>query len=415
MPARNKTIDWNKYDKFLFILIVSLIFGKIGGAFTVTRIITILLVPYAVNEGAFKDKRLRPVVLLFCGLYFYSVFSLLWTPDVDSTSKTLVYLPVHMFYFVEIALFVKKSQNTIRTICFSWATAVIATSIIGIWEIETDNHLWLSIQGSENQIRDEGIFVLHNFASSTFANMNNYSTFLSASIPFIIYNIYQENYRFLRIVGLLAFGCAIFILSTNASRGGILCLLINLVCLLLFSMQRKSIKGVSFFLFLIAVFGVVVYLWGESLFYYTSLRMQSQSLVADEGREELIKTGLEVAFKDYYGLGAGAGSAFAAMHNHIGSARVWATHNFFLEIIVEYGVLFFIIIYYLFVLFRKGYKNGDAIRRMVIVSAFFTMFPMSVINSGYLGNEYIWAFYSSLFVIAYEHLRYIRQVSLQTT
>ena len=148
MPARNKTIDWNKYDKFLFILIVSLIFGKIGGAFTVTRILAIFLIPYALNVGAFKDKCLRPVVLLFCGLYFYSVCSLLWTPDVDSTSKSLIYLPVHMFYFVEIAIFAKKSLNPMRIICFSWVLVVIATSIIGIWEIETDNHLWLSIQGS---------------------------------------------------------------------------------------------------------------------------------------------------------------------------------------------------------------------------------------------------------------------------
>ena len=405
----------NKYDYYLFFLIISLAFGNIGGAYQIPRVLAVLALPFAMKAGGIKNRYIYPVFLFFVLLYAYGFFSLIWSPDISNGLKEAIYLPVHMVFFLEIILFARQSDNAINTISWAWSVLVLITSIIAIWEINSGSHLWLSKFQEGAWFRDEEELIQHQFASCTFGNYNAYVTVLVLCQIFLLYAINQTNNRLLRFVGLLGLIEVIYIIGNNASRGGIVCTIIVFGFLLWYSLRRVSRKGIGMFLLILLIFLIIVYLWGEQFGYFLSLRTQDSSLLKDESRLSLYRSAVEVTFVTYFGLGAGMGGGLEAMHIHRGGSSLWAVHNFFAEFLVDYGIVWFLV---LLIFIVKMLITGIMLREkrinMVVLAALFTLLPMSVINSGYLDQVSTWAYFSSLFVfVYYERIRCVRQGVLQ--
>lgn len=412
-----KTKIGSSYNIFLFLLIASLAFGIIGGAFQIPRVLAVLFLPAFLKAGGIKNTHIYGVSIFFLLLYLYGLLSSIWTPDITSWYKEAVYLPIHMLIFLEIVVFSRQCETALNLIVWSWIVAVLLTSIVAFWEIRTDEHLWISKIQDERHLRDEGGVILHHVASVTFNNYNSYVSFLSKSLPFILFAVYQNTNNRMKWIGLITIAVIIYIMGNNASRGGILCTGICLVVLLLFVLFQKSSKGKLRSLFLLLVGLFTIYYFWEQLSYAIMVRMQDISLIEDESRGDLVRTSIDVTFGDYYGLGAGMGGGFEAMRLHRQGTDLWATHNFFMEFLINYGVVWFLVLlYFLLKLFVDGIRLKERSRQLVMVATLLSIIPLSVIDSGYLDSPSTWAFYASLFVFVYdERIRSFRKVLLQTT
>lgn len=397
---KSDSYENNKYDTYIILLLVSTIFGDIGGAFQVVRVIALLLLPQLVAIKWRSSACIKGVVSLFVTWYLYAVFSFIWTPDKIEAVKELVYYPVHMLMFIEICAFSLRAANPLSSICKGWLWFVLLTSIVGIWEITTDQHLSTSsLQGAAYLI-GEGEVVVHHFASVTFRNFNNYVVRLASSIPFIIYLLLDGN-KIIRYLSFMAMGAVVYILSMNASRGGIICLAISLIMFLVYSLKNKNKANIISLFVMIFSATALIYVYWDFLSQNIMIRTQSAGMLEDDSRSNLLIDGINLVFNDYLGLGAGIGGGFTAMENmrHNGLS---ATHNLFLEIFVYFGIIITIlIIMALFKMYRLGVKIKDEKRKMIIMITLFIMLPYAIIDSGYLLSPQTWLYFASIFVFVY--------------
>lgn len=393
-----------------------MIFGVIGGSLQIPRLFAIVFLPAAFNAGGLKNKYIYPIFIFFLILYLYGLLSSLWTPSIERWIKAAAYYLVHMVYFLEICLFSRRTEKAISVLSWAWTLTVFLTSIVGVWEIITDTHLAMSVQEGDDYWNDNGLMVLHRFASVTFGNMNTYVTYLSMCFPFVCYSIYQSQDKLLRILGFVAMSVSIFIISNNSSRGGFLCLGISIAILLWYALRSGSKKGHFLFLLMAVIIAYVIIEWGDILLYGITYRSQQKSFTEDTARINLIQRAIRVAFDDYLGFGAGMGGGEIALHNTEKSNIFSAYHNLIFEFLGSWGLWVVVVLAFLFRLYRKGVKLRDKNRRIVIVVSLITFLPMSVIDSGYLECVHTWAYFSTLFVfVYYEQIRYSNQVVLQAS
>lgn len=383
----------NKYDTFLFLLVFSLLFGNIGDALQIVRIVTIVLSPFLFKHLPRTKYYTKGFVVVFIFFWLYAGLSMLWTNDPGEGFKALAYHIVHFVLFLEIIVFAKFANNPLKTISFSWVLAVAGTLVIAIWEIATDNHLALSKFDSGMQMIGEGEVLVQRFASVTFGNYNGYVTYLCFAFPFLFYYLSTSSKTqkvFTFFVILLAFATILY----NASRGGLVSFAI-MVFLYTMRPPKMTLKlaVVGIFVLIVAPFLIQ---HGSTIFAVISMRAKDGGLFEDSIRSQLAKDSLSI-FLDSFGLGVGVSGLPGALKK-MGSF-VTIPHNMFLELLVEYGIVFFVIfILYIIKLFLVGRKNP--LNQCHIVTYLFILaLPFfSIIDSVYLLNPIVFVGFACLTV-----------------
>ena len=395
----------NKYDIYILLLIVSTIFGNIGGALTAPRLLGLLLVPKLfciVNRENLKYlSSLRSWCVAF---YVFALVSMLWTPDKVEGLKELVYYLVHFLIFFEVIVFSKKALSPLQSITIGFALCVLLTSVVGFWELTTDNHLAYSKFDEATASNLGGEIVLRKFASVTFGNFNGYVTYLCFCLPFLLYGFSLEE-KLLKWMSFIAIDIAIVLILCNASRGGMFTIVICLAVFFLMSQKNKSL--IYSFIVLIGGLLYLLYKYGESILFILTLRLSDGGATADDSRFEIWGNALKVLV-EYSGFGCGIGGMFAAMEQ-FAKGGTTVTHNVFLEVLCQYGVIFcFAFVFFLFKQFKTGLRLLDK-KRSVLVSLALVSFPMTgIINSGYLVGPNLFIVLASIYVFAnYERIRTI--------
>ena len=389
--------DRNKYDVYILLILVSMIFGDFGGAFQAVRIIAILLLPQILRLKWRNNKYIKGLMCFFIVWYVYATLSFLWTPNKMEGAKELLYYPIHMLLFVELCVFSKCAKKPIFNIGYGWLWFVILTVICGIWEITTDQHLPMSSFQDGDYLFDNGEAVIHHFASVTFHNYNSYVVLLCSSLPFVLYMMVQDNKR-IRYLTFFALVAMVYIIAINASRGGIICLLIAVLSLLFFSEKRRNLSGL--FVIILAS-ATLLYLYGDFLMQNILIRSQSTELLKDSSRTDLINDGIHVIFNDYIGMGAGIGGGFTALENYRHNG-LSATHNLFLEIFVNFGIfILLMVVIGLTRMYMRGIRVQKMKRKLSIWVSLLTLVPFAIIDSGYLLSPQIWLYFASVYVFVY--------------
>lgn len=393
----------NKYDIYLLFLIVSTIFGTIGGALTVPRVLAILLIPKLF--GIIKRVNIQYLSSLrsWCVAFFiFALVSMLWTPDKVEGFKELVYYLVHFLIFFEVIVFSRKALSPLQSITIGFALCVLLTSVIGFWELTTDNHLAYSNMDEAKASNMGGEIVLRNFAAVTFYNLNSYVTYLCFCLPFLLYGFSLEE-KLLKRLSFIALVVAIVLILCNASRGGMLSIVICLGVFFLMSPKNKSF--IYSFIVLIGGLLYLLYKYGDSILLILSMRLSEGGAATDDPRFEIWSNALKVLI-EYSGIGCGIGGMNAAM-KQFAKGGITITHNIFLEVLCQYGVVFCIVfVSFLFKQFKKGLKLLDKKRRVMATVAL-ASFPMiGIINSGYLLDPQLFIVLASIYVfVNYEHIR----------
>ena len=393
---------YNKYDYGIIFLIALLVFGNMGGAFEPIRVAGIILSPYLLAKF-FKNRFTKEqmfVIKFFAFWFFYAVISLLWTNGEEQAYKELFYYYVHFSLFFIIVFFSQKAKRPLHSIIYGWCLFFILTAPIALNEIINDQHLPMSIFGADTIVNlGNNVLSKKKFASVTFGNYNGYVTVLTYILPFLFFStLLKKNIKH-QLFGMLLVSICLYIILVNASRGGILCLLITLI-IFIFYYRKGSFRYKSGLIALVSILlFAALYYDSKSIFEQISHRsLSAASFAEDETRFNLSQLGLQL-LSDTYFIGTGVGSMVSSL-SAVSLGGILILHNLFLEIFMQYGLIIFgIFIVFLIKLFIRTTKIKSNNIKFLAYAILFSLVPSSVINSGYLLMPVFWILLASLFVI----------------
>ena len=295
---------------------------------------------------------------------------------------------VYDFCFIMIVLcFAFFSENdcgeTYLIKSFFIISLVIGLS--GVYEAFTGNYYHIT--------RESLLFMRNSFGlykpNTIFYNINDSSTFMCLAL--IISFLYSEktNKKYLiQIIALIVFGCNIVM---TESRGGEFGAIIFL-CIYFNHIINKSSRKTITFIFMILPIVIMGGVWLISLIDFSDLSEWG-------GRKELWIISYNNLKKTFY-LGVGPGNTVALNESFGGVNGVAAVHNFFLEMLCDYGIFGFMA---LIIWYYKNMKMASQIIKsnsgsMIPFCGFISFIPMSVSSSSLIGKVWIIPFFSLLLI-----------------
>lgn len=409
-PAREMS-SFNKYDIYIIALLLSLAFGGIGGALAISRLLAVMMLPALTVLYTTSRTYIKQFLIVFGVFYAYCLLTMLWTPDRVEAIKELVYYPIHFLLFLEIVVFSRYSKHQVNSIALGWLAAVSLTLVVAIWELVTDQHLSMSVQQSGMVMNTGEKIIQRRFASVTYGNYNTYVTFLCFAIPFITYHFFNFKRKIgLGTISIFAVLLSVVCILFNASRGGVLSILImGIVYLWNNSKRRNSFLTATAFVILVCI---IIYSNGDIILKAISQRTANGSFLAGDSRYVIWSNAWE-AFKPTLGLGVGIGGMTKAMEGV--TKGITVTHNMFMEILLQYGYVFLsLFVTYIFVLTKKTLRVKAKSIQTCLSMALCAMPVYLIINSGYLLNPFVYAGFASMTVFTdYEHTQLLRKTLRQ--
>lgn len=400
-----KVAHINNYDAFVFIIIISTIYGWYS-LIHASNFVSVLLFPQLLkNSYVLSLKKIKPLALFLLFWNVYSLFSLFWTPDLHDGLVDSAILFFDSILFLELIVFSMKANHPVQTLANAWACAFFITSIIALWELGTEHHLASAKEMSLYRTNADGDYMVKRVAIVTFYNPNTYCYFICLAFPFILYIYAKSKNRLVYLRNLIILLFVIIIMSQNSSRGGLLSLLIMSSAFVFYKMQRSSFQGRMTLIICLLVIVFFFYLFGDVIFQALYYRLSKHDIFEDNARTLLWMGSLQ-AFVDSNGFGMGVGSMFTVLNKYSLVFGINCTHNMLLEILLEYGWMMALgIILYLFKLYNYSRRFTDVHAKAVIKGAIFAFPFYSVINSENLRSPFIWLFFASLFAFSIHNIK----------
>lgn len=359
LKFQNKNIDF-----FQILVPLMVISGVVGPAFfavdlgfisifplrIILIIIYIYVALYLINKNSFDLSviRVQRYLMFFIIWFSYAAISLVWaTSKIDGVRNIFILgSSISIVFFCVIGI---KKIKQLDKLFHIWIIILAILLIIGTWNTLTGNHL--SISGLANAADR------HRFAPTTvFVNPNNFATYLALSIPFLLTYIKYSDFKFKYLLGSVLLIQTIYLIVATDSRANFIALTVGMIFWLLLLTNIKSKLKLLFVIPLLVSIGyfnqginstVDKIFDGVDISSYTNeAELQGSSV---DIRNNLLKNSFQFIV-DSYGLGVGAGNIEYQMANnfHFYTSGVLNVHNWWAELLVNYGILIFLL-YVIFV------------------------------------------------------------------
>lgn len=280
-----------------------------------------------------------PFALYFILLMGYALVSLVWVRDIQfSFLNTLCIQLSGVAMLLAIAAGVRSREDLlwlldVLTVCLSLVV------LLGCFEIFTGRYLFPNDNPELYLKNIYGRF----FPYATFHNTNNYSAFVTLTLPFAVYDLVcRLGGRKGALCGVLLGGVSIFTLLNADPRAcyiGIAVMAVAFVAALPGRVLRS--RGmVPVWLALLAGAGLVAARKGGKLL----TELHTLNLSNHSVSERLMLT--RAAFRmmpDYHFMGVGAGNYIQLLPYYSPSIKHINLHNMTLQILTEYGIPMFVL------------------------------------------------------------------------
>lgn len=394
----------NRYDYGIIFLISLVAFGGIGGAMQPIRILGIMFLPMVVTSLVTNkmSKEEKWVFRFFLFFILYAVISLLWSFNQSEGVKELGYFVCHFSLFFMLVFWSKKANNPFKAILNGWLMVLLLTLPIAFIEVITNWHLPISKYEADKLMNLGGNIIKQRYASVTFSNYNTYVVLLVFCLPFLLTHLKIIRKLRIQLFYWIVFLSVSVILFINASRGGILCWGILLIFYFVYDRKKKQWSMGSIFLGILVLL-MAVYVFNE---YSTEVLQQfsyrinegDKSFFEDSSRFYLYQVALILWINSVF-MGTGIGSEAAAMSSI--SSGIVATHNMYLEVLLQFGIIIFILfIVFLYKIFSKISIINFKPIKFIMISFLLIFIPIFIVNSGYLLMPSLWVLLGSLFIIS---------------
>lgn len=324
--------------------------------------------------------------------------SIFFSPYSDRHAGLKEILSLLYAFMVLFCLQQYADERSFGAVVLAIRSSVILLCFVSLIEILTGIHLSVSRLSG---VPDVGMvsFVKTNtrLATGIFYNENDLCSFLAIFTPTIFYNRQQQK-KSLRWIPWIVFAFVLFVLLKDDANIAIGCVVLGAVYY-----WGKNNK-VTTTVFILPLFLTPVVLIGG----YVIIRHVMDVLKTQVGnmqlgfgslkmRVDIYRTAVQ-AVVNTFGLGVGAGgfSRYVQMTNP--QSLLVNPHNWWLEILSQYGVLVFILYCTCFgkMLFDITHKNKEMFSagRTLVTACFISFFFACIISSSFLGYGYQWLLFS---------------------
>ncbi len=387
----------NKYDWYIIFIIASVALGNIQISILSQNIVVgLLLLPPVLVEifRSIKQEKFKPIVQFLLFWFIYALFSVIWTRDSLHGFIDLYTLFFNIVICLAIYIYADRARYPVNSFMIGWITLIAITLPVALWEINTGQHLpW----GNFNEDASENFFGEKSriYAAVTFANLNTYVTLLCSALPIILSATCYVKHK---LIPMLVAILSMIVILINASRGGLLCVVIDIVIfLMLYSkVQFKYKRLITLLLICCMTYLITNYI--ETILEQIILRTaDSDSLLDGSSRWEVWASGMQLILKSLgFGYGVGAmDEVYITSGIYLGYA-----HNMVIEVMLQYGIIIAIILLYYFVKSFVGISRCTSIPlRIYAWSAMISFVPLMIIDNAYIVRPFFWAYFATLISI----------------
>jgi teichuronic acid biosynthesis protein TuaE len=364
-----------------------------------------------VDRGKVEIPKKVKWYLLFFGLWLvYGVLSVAWSQAKIDAFRQLVFLFIGIS-IVFFALQYVRTQRDLAIFFFVWLAVFIFFSVHGLYEHVSGLHLPTS-----KLFGDPRSWVRYT-PTGFFHNQNDFATFLALGLPFAFSLFRYAKRNYLKALTMGSVLLALYLIVLTGSRANLLAITVGtgfiLVCL---TNIRGKIKAVIALVFL----GLIVLQTSDvaqqmlfraveqvsSLFATASERDNSISV-----RTNMIKNGIVFVLSTFgFGVGAGNAEHWIASHAVFSTGHILNLHNWWLEILVNYGVLVFTayvvmclsLIKRIWQIWRASRRRRDKMISEALLVSLVIFFFASISSSNIMAFKTQW--YLFAFAIAFLNL-----------
>lgn len=390
----------NFHDYFIIGILVSALVGTVqysllGHAF----LAGMFCLPAAIKEIHISLKqKVQPIIAFMVTFISYAIISTLWTPQQDLLLREIWNLIWNTIIFLGLFNHARYANNPNDSFLKGLRILICSTLIIAAWEVTTNSHIpGFGDFNADTQIATEYGFEQRVFAAVTYRNLNTYVTLLCMALPFLIYGLFVLPHKWISLIAIVG---SVLILIINSSRGGLMCLIVDLMIFAcLYRKQQFAYKKTVTVVTLLAI-TFFIYRYGFIVAEQAIGRISSygkEDIMADAGRWDVWRMGIEFCINSW-GFGWGVGS----MQPIYQSTGFWLhrSHNLVIEFLLQYGVWLFIPFGILLIKQWVYLIRGENIsKKMLGLMLLLSFVPLVIIDDTYLTRTFFWIWLFMQFTI----------------
>lgn len=328
----------------------------------------------------------------------YSFLSYNWSfvKQVSVVHSILILKKAMLFIIVSIFC---RHQTVKKYAPWFWFSVILVYIVIALWEMLTWQHLPQSLYYNKTNFVPTGPFYGPNQLAAAF----------NLLLPFILFLPEIKKSKFWGVISLLCFFTIMGIIVIEGARIAI----IACSCLFLFAfifLYSARMRRLSLFLMALIIVGLVIFAkplvsFGTEMFAeeISSIGQESKSFTMSsiKIRTRLIPQNLEIlAESGFKGVGAGNVEHYMLAGRMYKTGGISNSHNFFLELLTNYGIVFFLGFAYLYMLWL--YRLWRAIKmnpenRHYYEMYFFALLmflPTSILPSSIIWEHHYWILFA---------------------
>lgn len=390
-----KIMQFSLYRLSLFIMIFYLAINN-------------LLIDKKINIGI-KDRQslIRRFYLFWL---IYAAYSLIWVGNLNSGIRDLFFIAsgvLCIWIFSTFAIEEKDFKNIFNTIYIM----ILFHNLLGWFELQTGRYFFADL----SKIDRYGQFAYNKSARvpvTLFSNTNDFATLMTFGVFISFIILLNSKKLYIKLLSSFTIVSSILLILKTGSRANMLGVFIGILAIAMLILLRRFKLSVVIVAGIVGLVLIMMYPpLNARLVNIIQNRLLSRfgsnslSVRSDMTRINLIKNGLNFLLNTV-GFGTGVGNIEYWMETrqvfYVG--KVFNIHNWWIEILVGYGVVIFIgyiSIYFIKVktLFDAYLKSKESFIRNSSLGLFGFMMAFvisSVSSSSNINTEWMWLFWAVL-------------------
>ncbi|TEB08215.1 hypothetical protein Psch_01770 [Pelotomaculum schinkii] len=334
----------------LFGLIVACCLGEVINIYGIklSWIMALLTIVFFIGEhNSLKIKIPTYDIKLF--FYFFIIWGVYATVQTafilknDYAVSNYISLLVNLFTITMLTLNI-QSKKDIIFLNKGLVLGLIINLLIAYWELFTGNHLVL--------LNERNMLYYSDKALGVFGNGNDLATFICFGIIAVLLQYAFTNKN--KVPALIIITASMYIIIRIGARGALygmivygLCFAFFCILIKLYSISKASFSIVLYLLCVVCVIIGFIVLSNYTLIDLVLMISSPGNESSDLFRLSLMGEALQLFFNSFF-LGIGPGQSIVLLGTNV--------HNFFLEIMCEYGIIIISGILMIFIYLLRAYR-----------------------------------------------------------